>query len=199
MALNKTWRDAIVAAMIGAVASALVAIALETIQGFSLPQRIFYMETRRPPAAESAGKHVSIIELINPSDEPIVNFSLSLTSRNRTDPQIVDQYGDTDFGNQGTPPQISYSNGVVNLRFGRLPEQARYMLVVHSSDQFEIGSDPERARAYSQEGRLRLLKLKLGYYRFSPFENWYFLIAGLLAGPVALLAYQRLKRRHSVH
>jgi hypothetical protein len=194
--LSKSTRDKIAAGLIGALASTLVAAGVEAIQGFSMPRRIFYTETRREPA--DGAKHVSIIALINPSDEPIEDFSLSLTSRARTDPQVVDQFGDNDFGSGGTPPQISYSNGVINLRFGRLPEEARYTLFVESSGPFEIGTNAERARAYPTEGRLQLIKLKREYYRFSPIENWYFLIAGLLAGPFGLLAYQRLKRRHGV-
>ena len=193
---KQTTKDTVTAALIAAAATTVVGVGVEQLRSFSVPQRVFYMEARRVPSIP-ADKHLSVISLINPDKHDIPNLQVSMTSRLATDPQVVDQFGDTDFSAGGTPPQITYANGVITLNFRQLPAQGRYTLFVRSSGPFEVGTSSERAKASSTSGPVRLTKLKREYYRTSKFENWYFLLAGLFGGSIALIVFRMLLRRHS--
>lgn len=197
MALSKGMTDKVVAGLIGAAASALVGAAVEMVPKLSLPDRIFYTESQRDVGPD--GTYSTIIGIINPSDKDIPEFTLSLSPKDETKPVVVEQFSDNDFKRGGTPPSISYAGSTINLSFARLPPEGRYTLVVNSPSEFEIGSDDDRAVARPTQGKLKLTKLKREYYRSLQYENWYFLLAGMLAGPFALLAYQSLKRRRTRH
>lgn len=192
--MSKKAIDTMIAALIGAGASAAVGAAIERANDFSGAQRIFYMEARRPPLPPS-DKHLAIISLINPGERSISNFSVSFASKERTDPAVVDQFGDTDFLGGGTRPEISAADGIINLRFGRLPGEARYTLLVQSTGEFEIGTSSERAKVFSDGGKLEIIKLKRGYYRSFVLEPWYFFAAGLFGGAIAVFAFFLLRKR----